>query len=157
MKNQFSEFSHPLMGKISRISRCFTLYRNNQLEQEGINGYQHLYILRVCKNPGISQDQLVKQVYIHKSSVTRQLALLEQNGFITRTPCPSDRRQLLIYPTDKALRILPLVQKVITCWNQQLLADFTEEEKAFLLTMLDKIEQKAEAIVNDAAGKEAVQ
>ena len=34
----------PLMGRINRISRCFTLYRNNQLEQEGLNGYQHLYI-----------------------------------------------------------------------------------------------------------------
>ena len=65
----------PLMGRINRISRCFTLYRNNQLEQEGLNGYQHLYILWVCRRPGISQEQLVKEIYVHKSSVARQLAL----------------------------------------------------------------------------------
>ena len=52
-----------------------------------------------------SQEQLVKEIYVHKSSVARQLALLEQNGFITRSACPSDRRQLLVYPTEKALRV----------------------------------------------------
>ena len=148
----------PLMGRINRISRCFTLYRNNQLEQEGLNGYQHLYILWVCRRPGISQEQLVKEIYVHKSSVARQLALREQNGFITRSACPSDRRQLLVYPTEKALRVLPLVREVIGRWNACLLEGFSLDEKACLLAMLERLEEKAEGIVNgEAAGKGEVE
>ena len=44
----------PLMGRINRISRCFTLYRNNQLEQEGLNGYQHLYICLLYTSTGMA-------------------------------------------------------------------------------------------------------
>lgn len=147
----------PLMGRINRISRCFTLYRNNQLEQEGLNGYQHLYILRVCRKPGISQEQLVKEIYVHKSSVARQLALLEQNGFITRTACPLDRRQLLVYPTEKALRVLPLVREVIDRWNACLLKDFSPDERACLFAALERLERKAEAIVNGKTAEEVAQ
>lgn len=132
-----------LMRFINRISRCFTLYRNNQLEGEGINGYQHLYIIRICRDPGISQDELVREIYVNKSSVARQLSLLEQNGFILRKPCPKDRRQLLVYPTEKARAILPRVLEVRDGWNRRLLEEFTEEEKAALSAMLERMEEKA--------------
>ena len=50
------------MRFVNRTSRCFTLYRNNKLEDKGINGYQHLYIIKICKNPGISQEELVREI-----------------------------------------------------------------------------------------------
>lgn len=135
------------MQFVNRTSRCFTLYRNNQLEQEGLNGYQHLYIIKICRQPGILQDELVKEIYVHKSSVARQLSLLEQNGFIRREPCPQDRRQLLVYPTKKALELLPKVMEVRDRWNEQILEDFTEKEKILLCQMMERVMQKAEDVL----------
>ena len=136
-----------IMKFINRTSRCFTLYRNNKLEDRGINGYQHLYIIKICKNPGISQEELVKEIYVNKSSVARQLSMLEQNGFIIRTPHEQDRRQLLVYPTEKAFKIYPDAVKIRKDWNEKLLEDFSETEKEFLLSMLDRIMHKAEYIL----------
>lgn len=132
-----------LMRFVNRTARCFTLYRNNQLENEGINGYQHLYIIKICKQPGISQDALVREIYVNKSSVARQLSLLEQNGWIRREPWPEDRRQLLVYPTEKAFRLYPKVLQVRESWNQRLLEDFAEDEKNLLCDMMERVMQKA--------------
>lgn len=139
------------MRFVNRTSRCFTLYRNNQLENEGINGYQHLYIIKICKNPGISQEQLVREIYVNKSSVTRQLSLLENNGFIRREPCKEDRRQLLVYPTQKAYDIFPKVVKVRDQWNDMLLEDFSEKEKETVFKMMEKIMEKAAYILEHPA------
>lgn len=139
------------MRFVNRTSRCFTLYRNNQLENEGINGYQHLYIIKICKNPGILQEKLVKEIYVNKSSVARQLSLLENNGFIHREPCQDDRRQLLVYPTQKAYDIFPKVVKVRDQWNERLLEDFSESEKETIFNMMEKIMQKAAYILEHPA------
>ena len=135
-----------IMKFINRTSRCFTLYRNNKLEDRGINGYQHLYIIKICKNPGISQEELVKEIYVNKSSVARQLSMLEQNGFITRKPHEQDRRQLLVYPTEKAYLIFPDAVKIREDWNERLLEDFSGNEKELLLSMLERVMNKAEDI-----------
>ena len=99
-----------LMKYIARIFRCSILYRNEILVQEGLNGYQHTYILKLCNNPGISQEQLSRMLYVNKSTVTRQLALLEQGGFVTRKPGSADKRTMLVYPTAKAEAVYPKVK-----------------------------------------------
>lgn len=128
---------------INRTSRCFTLYREGQLAQEGVSGYQQPYLLAICQHPGIPQDELSKRLYVNKSSVTRQLYLLEQNGFIVRRPCQNDRRQLLVYPTQKAEQLLPKLLRVIERWNSRILEDFSKEEREQLIAMLAKVREKA--------------
>ncbi|GAB6087267.1 MarR family winged helix-turn-helix transcriptional regulator [Alkaliphilus crotonatoxidans] len=134
---------------ISRTARCATLYRSSQLEQYGLNGCQHSYILNICKNPGISQDQLAKIIYVNKSSVARQLALLEQGGFITRTPHEADRRQMQVFPTDKALNVYPRLMEILENWNQLLLSDFSPEEQRNLYAMMERVMERAISLVTE--------
>ena len=51
---------------------------------------------------GISQEKLAKMIYINKSNVTRNLAVLEKNGYIERRPAENDKRVMLVFPTQKA-------------------------------------------------------
>ena len=73
-----------LMRCINVTARCATLRRSEQLFPVGLTGGQHTYVLNICRNPGITQDQLAKMIYINKSNVARQVAQLEQAGFIER-------------------------------------------------------------------------
>lgn len=132
-----------LMRYINRISRCAVLFRNGKLEHDGLNGYQHTYILNICNNPGISQDMLAKAIYVNKSSVTRQLALLESNGYIDRIPNDKDKRIMQVYPTQKAFDILPRVISLLDEWESYVTADLTEEEKAVMISMLDRVMTRA--------------
>mgnify|MGYP000958990009 FL=1 len=144
----------PLMKYINTISRCAMLYRNEKLEHEGLNGYQHTYIIIICNNPGISQDSLTKRIYVNKSNVARQLALLEQNGFVTRQPSKEDKRVMLVYPTQKAYGIYPRVKAFISEWNSFLCEDFSTEECTALLSMLTHISDKATTKINKISEKE---
>ncbi|MGB4438459.1 MAG: MarR family transcriptional regulator [Sedimentibacter sp.] len=142
------------MKYINTISRCAILYRNDKLENEGLNGYQHTYILKICNNPGISQEQLTRMIYVNKSNVTRQLSLLEQNGFITRKPGEKDKRLMQVFPTQKAYDIYPRVKSFISEWNSYLAEDFTEEERSILLSMLKHIMDKATLKIEKNSEKE---
>lgn len=143
-----------LMKYIGRTWRCAILYRNDKLEREGLNGYQHTYIMGICQNPGISQEQLAQLIYINKSNVTRQLALLEQNGFITRIPCEKDKRVMKVFPTQKALDVYPKVRELSAEWNDYLSEDFTDEQRRQLCSMMEHVMNKAMSRVNEEAEKE---
>lgn len=136
------------MKYIGRIARCGTMYRAAKLEPYGLNGHQHLYIIKICDNPGISQENLAKLIWINKSNVTRQLALLEQGGFIERRTDPSDKRSQLVYPTKRAHAVYPTVRQVLQEWNGRIMEGFDEQEREHFLAMLQKMLDKAEQEVS---------
>ena len=136
-----------LMKYISRTHRLAGQYRGTGGPCAGITSCQHIYSFQVCKHHGISQDQHSNLICVNKSNVTRQLSVLEQNGFVTRLSDPKDRRVLQVFPTEKAIQLFPQVQSVMREWNHLLLEDFTEEEQKTLLSMLERITEKAMATV----------
>ena len=137
---------------INRTSRFFRLYRSEQLEQEGLSGQQYLYILRVCETPGISQDGLAELLSINKSNVTRQLCQLEKGGFVTRVTPENDRRSLQVFPTERAQALYPRIRALHQSWNEQLLQDLTEAERADLCEKMERISQRAEALLAESRG-----
>lgn len=132
-----------LMRFVDRTARCAAIYRSERLEAEGLNGYQHTYILNICREPGISQERLAARIYVNKSNVTRQLALLEQNGFVERRPSENDKRVMEVFPTEKAHAVYPRVREVLVEWNAGLLEQFTPEEQKLLSAMMERVMGKA--------------
>lgn len=132
-----------LMRSINRTHRCSKRYYNEKLNADGITGNQQIYLFQICRHPGISQEQLSQRIAVNKSNVTRQLASLEQNGFIRRQPLEEDKRVLQVFPTEKAESLYPKVLAVMRQWNQLLLENFTEEEKNLLLSMMHRVQEKA--------------
>ena len=142
-----------LMRCINVTSRCASLKRSRELSDLGLMGNQHTYILNVCRNPGISQEGLAKKIYIHKSNVARQVALLAQGGFLKRLPSSQDKREMLLYPTDKAQNALPVIRKVLADWNRYLMEEFTGEEQAALLDMMNRVMVRARAWADQEGGE----
>ena len=140
------------MPSISRyimmISRCSNQFRSERLRDTGLCGQHCAYILRVCREPGTTQDAIAREICVNKSNVTRQLAALEQNGFVERRPCEADSRAMEVYPTEKALAVLPEVRAVLREWNECITADFTEEEKTQFLDLLARAADRAERRLN---------
>lgn len=133
----------PLMKCVTVINRCANLFRANKLEGTGLTCFQNSYISNLCRNPGISQDQLAKILYIPKCNVSRQLAALEQTGFVTRKRSETDARVLLVYPTQKAYDVEPQIYQMLGEWNDYLTSDFSSEEKELLNRMIERVMEKA--------------
>jgi len=139
----------PYMKDINTISRCAAQYKNEKLSGSDLNGCQCTYILNICKNPGISQDELADMIYINKSNVTRQLSSLEENGYITRSLRESDRRVTEVYPTQKAQDILPEVRDILHEWNEYITTGLSEEEKRLFFSLLERISEQARQYIRE--------
>ena len=116
-----------MLRQIGIIERCAILYRNQAFKEIGLNGCSHSYIINVCKNPGITQDMIAKNIHVNKSNVTRNLALLEELGYIYRQESSTDKRSILVYPTYKALEILPKVFEILHKFDSAVTSVFSEE------------------------------
>ena len=141
-------FTHSL----NIIGRCTQMQRSAGLKKLGICGGQVPYLLRLCRCPGLTQEELAKALYFNKSTVTRQIAALEKQGLVRREPSPEDRRCQLVYPTEWALEIIPLVRELVRGWNDYLLADMTADERDQLQALMERVSQRARDFIDREVG-----
>ena len=141
-------FTHSL----NIIARCTLMERGDKLKEYGLCGGQVPYLLRLCRCPGLSQEEIARALYLNKSSVARQIASLERLGFVRREPDSQDRRKLLVYPTEKALNLLNEVKKTVHGWNDYLLDGLSEPERKNLESVMEQIALRAKNYIDDEVG-----
>lgn len=134
-----------LMHNITAISRCAAAYRQEKLAPLGLKAVHASYLATLCRNPGITQEQLAKLVFVNKSNTARQVAVLEEAGFVRRSPSPEDKRAMLVYPTEKAFEVLPQIRQTFRDWESLVAQELTEEERQLLTAMLAKMRARAAA------------
>ena len=132
-----------VMRKINILSRSEGVYRTDRLDIPELKSWHHTYILAICGNPGLSQDELAKHISVNKSNVARNLTHLEENGYVRREVCKTDRRITNVFPTEKMLGIFPKVKKITLEWNNFLAEDLTPAEFENFQAILEKLTQKA--------------
>ncbi len=124
---------------IALASRHYLMYLNRRLAPYGLSGSQYLFIINICRCPGLTQDKLPGIVHLNKSNVTRALAQLERRGYIRREVNMQDKRTAAIFPTQKALEIYPHVREIITGWDASVTESLSEDEKQTLQALLMKV------------------
>lgn len=141
------------MRKLNIISRCTGAYRmqNSSVQLPGV---YHSYVFAICKNPGMSQDKIAKHLCSTKSSVTRHLAYLEQNGYVERKPSDTDKREMLVYPTQKMLDIHAEVVCISQKWNTLLSENIPDEKMEVFSEVLEMIYQKATTLYENGGEHE---
>lgn len=132
-----------LMKNINQIARCAEQYRTDQLAPLGLTGCQYSYILNVCRQPGVSQEQLAKLICVNKSTVARQLAQLEESGFVRREADEKDRRVIAVYRLRGQNSPMPQVRRVLREWSRYITAELDDNEKGILFSMLEKMKIRA--------------
>lgn len=138
-----------IIRHITEISRCGAQYRTDRLAPMGLKACHASYLTEICACPGISQDKLARRIYINKSNMARQAAVLEEEGFITRTPSAADKRVMELYPTEKAIALLPQIREILLCWEDCITGDLSEEEKEQLTALLAKMKTRAAAYMEE--------
>ena len=132
-----------IIRDITEIVRCTSQYRTETLAPMGLKACHASYLTEICAAPGISQDQLASRICINKSNVARQAAILEEDGFITRIPSPTDKRIMQLFPTQKTLELLPQITQILSGVEIFLTEGFSEQEKDLLENMIARMLAKA--------------
>ena len=132
-----------IMRKVNILSRSEGVYRTDKLNLPEIKNCHHTYILAICNNPGLSQDELARHISVNKSNVARTLLYLEEKGFVMRKAGEKDRRVFNVFPTEKMLELFPKVKKITMDWNNFLAEDLSEAEFEQFQSILERLTKKA--------------
>ena len=132
-----------LMHHITEIARCAALFRQEELTPLGLKSCHSSYLAAICTSPGITQDQLARRIFINKSNVARQLAILEEDGYVERRQAPDDKRAIQVFPTQKAHDAMPEIIRIFRVWESFVAQDLSEEESKSLAAMLEKMKSRS--------------
>ena len=134
-----SELTH----NITDIARCAAQYRTEELAPLGLKACHGSYLSVICACPGITQDQLARRIFINKSNVARQAAFLEEEGYIIRRSRETDKRVMELYPTEKAMALLPRIREILGKWDEMLTGALSPEELEITTRVLEKMKKQA--------------
>ncbi|QGH32904.1 MarR family transcriptional regulator [Gracilibacillus salitolerans] len=135
---------HRSVGKlISTINRSSEMYINSKLEPYGISVTQMHFLMLLYQEDGVTQYLLSQKLYVDKATATRSVQKLEKEGFIIRRESTGDRRQNLVFITDKARSIKEEILDILSGWTSILTTGMSEEEKSALLSLLQQATDNA--------------
>lgn len=87
----------------------------------------------------VNQARLAELLDVAPISAGRLLERLEDNGWVTRTPNPNDRRELQVALTAKADGVLNRARRVGDAVSAEALVGFTPEEADQFSSMLQRV------------------
>ena len=132
------------VGKwISVLYRQFQVYINGELKIFNLNSSQYVFLLKLYKEDGVSQEELAKRLFIDKGAAARAIKQLEENGYVTRKINAGDKRAYEIYLTTKAHDIEKEINVILAKWNSIISAGRSEEEIGILINALQNMSANA--------------
>jgi DNA-binding MarR family transcriptional regulator len=120
--------AHDLRLAVMRFSRRLRNQRVNTTVT-----LTHLAALSTLKRHGpMSPGELAAHERVQPPSMTRVVVALEGMGMVTRTPHPTDGRQVIIGLTPAAEALLDAEAQAREAWLSSQLQELTAEERAVL-------------------------
>lgn len=129
--------------RLRRASAVFASDFAVTLEGTGIRQIPMGILAVVADNPGINQGTVGRLLGIKRANMVPLINELIEAGLILRETDPSDRRAFTLDMSVAGQRMLTDCIARIEAHEERLLADFTDAEKATLLDLLERIEQRA--------------
>jgi len=124
---------------LAAVGRFLRRQRNRYMAPLGLKGLHARLLLDVLHAPGISQDGLAQKTGFDKSNIARQVALLEEKGYLRRSPDPQDKRVMQLFPTDQTLALEEKLLAAMEQWEAQLMKNLDSREQAALAQLLEKV------------------
>ncbi|MFC4025564.1 MarR family winged helix-turn-helix transcriptional regulator [Oceanobacillus longus] len=133
-----------ILREIGMIARALDSISNIEFKEFDLTKGQYLYVVRICENPGIIQEQLLDMIKVDRSTATRALQKLETNGFIEKQDDPDNKKNKRLFPTVKGKTVFPFIKSENVYSGQIALQGFSEAEKEIAFDLLQRIRKNVE-------------
>lgn len=102
------------------------------LRPVGVTALQYTALSVLARRPQMSSADLARRSFVRPQSMADLVAGLERHNFIVRTPCPDNRRKLLISLTDAGRDFLREYQPRVDAIEHHMLGTLSNSEQADL-------------------------
>ncbi|WP_219468883.1 MarR family winged helix-turn-helix transcriptional regulator [Nonomuraea rhizosphaerae] len=132
-KNQINLRSDAGLASALRVSLArLTRRLRRQAAAHSLTPTQFATLAAVERHSAITPGELAELEKVQPPSMTRVIAALEERGLVSRTPHPTDRRQVTVTVTEDAQKLLKEERRRKEAWLNQRLKDLTPEERSIL-------------------------
>jgi MarR family transcriptional regulator for hemolysin len=97
---------------VSDVARLLRTELDRRARGAGLTRSQWLALSRLSRFPGCSLSALAEMLEMEKAPAGRLIDRLEDGGWVTREPDPTDRRVKRLYPTHAAEAIYKKMRKI---------------------------------------------
>ena len=113
-------------------------------ERFGISIAEWRVIAHLANEDRISVREIFERVDMDKSKISRAAANLVAGGLIEKRTSTADRRLVEMRLTRKGRRLFARIEPLALDFQDSLLADLSERERASLLSLVDKLLDRLE-------------
>jgi len=126
---------------LKQTSKAFREKLNRSFTEAGhdITGEQWRIIRCLWHNDGQTQQDLANVVKTDKTGITRIIDSLEKRDLVMRVPDKTDRRQNLIYLTNKGKSLQEELMQIFTKISSEIQKDIEPEKLEIFRQVLNKI------------------
>ncbi|HHQ0292571.1 TPA: MarR family winged helix-turn-helix transcriptional regulator [Listeria innocua] len=135
-----------ILRDIGVIARALDSISNIEFKELNLAKGQFIYLVRICENQGIIQEKLVDILKIDRTTASRAIKNLEKNGLIIKKQDKNNKKNKLLFPTEKGQQLYPLIIRENEYSNAVALKGFTEAE---INMLTDALKQVKENIADD--------
>ncbi|SHH31949.1 MarR family winged helix-turn-helix transcriptional regulator [Thermosipho atlanticus] len=143
--NDFSEV-FKLLSEFGKVR--FQILRS-ALENDNVHPGQVPMLFIISSNPGISQNEIAKRMHITSSTVAIMLRRMEKHGLVERKQNEQDRRELKVYLTEKAKKLVEKLFEKMKNFESLSLRNFSKDEIETFENLLRKMLKNLEAMKHD--------
>lgn len=152
MQAQYEQFSDALIALMKNWRAALDL----RLRPLGMSQarWQVLFKLSRAEAP-LAQCDLAQRIGIEPASLVRLLDALQQEGLVTRTTDPQDRRAKRVALTDSGQALGRRLTMEAEALRAEILSSFTPEELLHATGVLQRLEERAHRLAGpgECAGK----
>lgn len=122
-----------IAGRLRMLARVVSVRYNDAFVGEGVTFAQAGLLMRIFAQPGIRQTELSKLLQIEKSAMSRDVQLLQKNGWLT------DNLRNGLFLTEEGQLLAKRCHKIWKVLNQQVREELGPDALAGLTVFSDKL------------------
>jgi DNA-binding MarR family transcriptional regulator len=133
-----------ILRDIGVIARALDSIANIEFKDLNLTRGQYLYLVRIKENPGIIPDNLSEMIKVDRTTVSRAIQKLEQNGLIEKRADSVNKKIKRLFTTSKGDELAEYIVKENLYSNKIALQGLSDEEIKNFSRILNKIKQNTE-------------
>jgi len=129
----------PLGKEINELARDVKKFLHYHLDGHSLGDGQFGILYEVFHSPGISQEKLSKKRNVDKTTTAKAVKKLINNGYIQREKDKADKRVYCLLCTEKAVELMPEIERIIKLENEVLTESLSEDEVEVFRKIMGKM------------------
>ena len=131
---------------VSRLARRLRVERLVPgLAEPALSDTQLAALATLERHGAMTPGELAEHEKVQPPSMTRVIAALADWELVTRSPDPTDRRQVILSVTSSGRELVQQVRRRREAWLARRLAELTPQERAALLAAAPILEKLSQA------------